>query len=391
MKRIETLIGTNKIMKTKPLTFEQENKIVMLVIKNAMAMKKFLSLIFLLLIFSSASFSKNYKFQKLVDLKNPWGSSFINNNELIVTEKSGKIKVVNINSKKVSEIEHNLNFLEYGQGGLLDILYKDNLIWISYTEKRGNLKTSTSIAKAKLNKKELKFKNIFQAEPPIDSGFHFGSRLAIKGDYLYASAGERGKGMIAQDPTKHPGSIIRIHLDGSIPKDNPKFEGKSNWLPEIYQIGIRNPQGLTLSPFDGKIYLSNHGAKGGDWFGEAKKGENYGWKILGWGGKNYSGIPIGPKWKPGFTKAIQYWVPSIAASAITIYKGDEFKEWNGHALITSLKDQSLRKLKFNDLTNVKEEIIFKDEIGRLRDIQVHPNNGKIYFLAGDSLWLMEKS
>ena len=391
MKHIETLIGTNKSMKAKPLTFEQENKIVMLVIKNAMAMKKFLSLIFLLLIFSSASFSKNYKFQKLVDLKNPWGSSFINNNELIVTEKSGKIKVVNINSKKVSEIEHNLNFLEYGQGGLLDILYKDNLIWVSYTENRGNLKTSTSIAKAKLNKKELKFKNIFQAEPPIDSGYHFGSRLAIKGDYLYASAGERGEGMIAQDPTKHPGSIIRIHLDGSIPKDNPKFEGKSNWLPEIYQIGIRNPQGLTLSPFDGKIYLSNHGAKGGDWFGEAKKGENYGWKILGWGGKNYSGIPIGPKWKPGFTKAIQYWVPSIAASAITIYKGDEFKEWNGHALITSLKDQSLRKLELNDLTNVKEEIIFKDEIGRLRDIQVHPNNGKIYFLAGDSLWLMEKS
>ena len=95
-------------------------------------MKKFLSLIFLLLFFSSASFSENYKLQKLVDLKNPWGASFINNNELIVTEKSGKIKVVNINSKKVSEIEHNLNFLEYGQGGLLDVLYKDNLIWILY-------------------------------------------------------------------------------------------------------------------------------------------------------------------------------------------------------------------------------------------------------------------
>ena len=212
----------------------------------------------------------------------------------------------------------------------------------------------------------------------------------IKDNYLFASAGERGQGMIAQDPTKHPGSIIRINIDGSIPKDNPKFEGKSNWLPEIYQIGIRNPQGLTLSPFDKKIYMSNHGAKGGDWFGEVKKGENYGWKILGWGGKNYSGIPIGPKWKPGFTKAIQYWVPSIATSAITIYKGDEFSEWNGHALITSLKDQSLRKLIFNDLTNVKEDIIFKNEIGRIRDIQVHPNNGKIYFLAGDSLWIMEK-
>ena len=196
--------------------------------------------------------------------------------------------------------------------------------------------------------------------------------------------------MIAQDGSKHPGSIIRIHLDGKIPKDNPKFLDKKDWLPEIFQIGVRNPQGLTLSPFDQKIYISNHGAKGGDWFGEVKKGENYGWKILGWGGTNYSGTKIGPKWKPGFTKAIQYWVPSIATSAITIYKGEEFKEWNGNALITSLKDMSLRKLDFTNLESVKEDIIFQRKIGRIRDIQVHPKNGKIYFLSKESLWIMEK-
>ena len=358
---------------------------------NFLKVKKFFFLIFSILFFSSNSFSQDYNFKKLVKLDGPWGSSFLNDNELIVTEKSGKIKIIDVNLNKVSDIKHNLNFLDYGQGGLLDILFKDGFIYVSYSENRGNWKSSTSIAKAKFDQKELNFKNIFRAEPPIDSGYHFGSRLAIKGDYIYASAGERGQGMIAQDPTKHPGSIIRIHKDGNIPKDNPKFVGKKNWLPEIYQIGIRNPQGLTLSPFDGKIYLSNHGAKGGDWFGEAKKGENYGWKILGWGGKNYSGTKIGPKWKPGFTKAIHYWVPSIATSAITIYKGDEFKEWNGHALITSLKDQSLRKLVFDDLSNIEETIIFKNKIGRIRDIQVHPINGKIYFLAGDKLWMMEKS
>ena len=362
----------------------------MVVDQNYHKVKKIFLLIIFFLLFASKSYSENYKFIKIVELNEPWGSSFINKNELIITEKSGKIKIVNIYSKKILEVKHNLNFLNVGQGGLLDILYNDKYIWISYSEDRGDWKTSTSIAKAKLNKKELNFKNIFQAEPPIDSGYHFGSRLAIKGNYLFASAGERGLGMIAQDPTKHPGSIIRIHIDGSIPKDNPKFEGKSNWLPEIYQIGIRNPQGLTLSPYDKKIYISNHGAKGGDWFGESKKGENYGWKILGWGGKNYSGSKIGPKWKKGFTKAIQYWVPSIATSAITIYKGEEFKEWNGHALITSLKDKSLRKLIFNDLTNVKEDIIFKNKIGRIRDIQIHPLNGKIYFLAGNNLWLMKK-
>ena len=343
------------------------------------------------LLLSGNAYAENLKFTKIINLDKPWGSSFINKDELIITEKNGKIKIVNINSGEVSEVDHNLNFLKVGQGGLLDILHKDNFLWISYSEDRGDWKTSTSIAKAKLDKKELNFKNIFQAEPPIDSGYHFGSRLAIKDNYLFASAGERGQGMIAQDPTKHPGSIIRIHLDGSIPKDNPKFEGKTDWLPEIYQIGVRNPQGLTVSDYDGKIYLSNDGGIGGDWFGVAKKSENYGWKILGWGGKNYSGSKIGPKWKPGFTKAIQYWVPSIATSAITIYEGNEFKDWNGHALITSLKDESLRKLIFNDLSNVKEDLIFKNKVGRIRDIQVHPSNGKIFFLSEDGLWLMEKN
>jgi quinoprotein glucose dehydrogenase len=363
----------------------------MVVDQNFLKVKRYLLLVIFFLLFASIIYSNNYILTIIIYLYEPWGSSFINNVEIIITEKSGKIKIINVISKKITEVKHNLNFLEVGQGGLLDIIYQDNILWISYSENRGDSKTSTSIAKAQLNKQELNFKNIFQANPPIDSGYHFGSRLAIKDNYIYASAGERGQGMIAQDPTKHPGSIIRIHTDGRIPKDNPKFTGKPDWLPEIYQIGVRNPQGLTLSDYDGKIYLSNHGARGGDWFGEAKKGENYGWKILGWGGKNYSGIPIGPKWKLGFTKAIQYWVPSIATSAITIYKGDEFKEWNGHALVTSLKDKSLRKLIFNDLTNVKEDLIFRNNIGRIRDIQVHPVNGKIYFLANNSLWLMEKS
>jgi len=346
---------------------------------------------FLIYFFNQICFANTIQISKIADLEDPWGSTFVNNKELIITEKIGKIKLVNIETGKVNEINHNINFLVDGQGGLLDVIYKDQYVWVSYSEDRGSGKSNTSIARGEFNNKNINFKNIFQASPDINSGYHYGSRLAIKDKQIYASIGERGGGMIAQDPTNHTGSIIRINLDGSIPIDNPKFQGQDNWLPEIYQIGVRNPQGLTYSKFDDKIYASNHGARGGDWFGEIKKGENYGWKILGWGGKNYSGIPIGPKWKPGFTKAIQYWVPSIAASAIAIYDGKEFSEWNGKALITSLKDQSLRTLDFNDLNNVKEEIIFKDKIGRIRDIQIHPTNGKIYFLASDSLWLMEKN
>ncbi len=332
------------------------------------------------------------KLEKIVDnLNKPWSLSFIDKQSVIITEKTGKLLTLNLKDKSFKEIKHNLSIVSLGQGGLLDVLYDNGQVYISYSENRGSFKTSTSVAKGKFNETKIKFKNIFRAEPPIESGYHFGSRLIIKGNYLFITAGERGQGMIAQDFTKHPGSIIRIKVDGSIPTDNPKFQGKKKWLPEIFQIGVRNPQGMALSPYDGKIYLTNHGAKGGDWFGTANFAENYGWKILGWGGTNYSGIKIGPKWKPGFTKAIKYWVPSIAVSALTIYKGNSFKEWNGDALVTSLKDQSLRKIKFKGNKFLSEKIIFKGDIGRIRDIKIQKETGDLYMLSDSGeLWRMYK-
>ena len=353
-------------------------------------MKKIILLIYFLSIANLFGFEA--KLEKIVEgMNKPWSLSFIDQNSILFTEKKGKLFHLDLKNKTISEIKHNLSVLEDGQGGLLDVLYDDKNVYLSYSEKRDGSKTSTSVAKGRFDINNIQFKNIFRADPPIDSGYHFGSRIVKKNNHLYISAGERGKGMIAQDASKHPGSIIRINLDGSIPKDNPKFKGKENWLPEIYQIGVRNPQGMALSPFDNKIYMTNHGAKGGDWFGTANHGENYGWKILGWGGTNYSGTKIGPKWKPGFTKAIKYWVPSIAVSAMAIYKGDEFKEWNGDALITSLKDQSLRKIKFKDNEFISEQIIFQGNIGRIRDIKIQKETGELYMLSDNGeLWRMYK-
>ena len=349
--------------------------------------------IFLFFFVSTNLYAQNIKFEKILgSLDKPWSLSFINKESIIFTEKSGKLFTFNLKNKKKFEIKHDLFVLEDGQGGLLDVLYHEGEIYISYSEYRGQRgATSTSVAKGNFDRQNIRFKNIFRAEPPIDSGYHFGSRLVIKDNHIYITAGERGQGMIAQDQTKHPGSIIRINLDGSIPKDNPKFKGKKDWLPEIYQIGVRNPQGMALSPFDNKIYMTNHGARGGDWFGTANYGENYGWKILGWGGTNYSGSKIGPKWRPGFTKAIKYWVPSIAVSAVIIYKGEAFNKWNGDALITSLKDQSLRRIKFKGKEFISEETIFKGKIGRIRDIKIHKETGELYMLSDKGeLWRMYK-
>jgi len=363
-------------------------------------LKKVVILFFFLDLFVKVNASEFKLTEVINNLARPWSLTFVNETNVLITEKHGSIIQLNLATKEKKEIKNDLQILAYNQGGLLDILYHKNTVYVSYSEKRGNTEnqnriglSSTSIAKAEFNNDYLFFSNIFRAEPPIESGYHFGSRLAIKDNYLYSSIGERGLGMIAQDGSRHPGSIIKIFLDGTIPRDNPKFldPEKEGWLPEIYMIGVRNPQGLALSPFDNKVYMSNHGAKGGDWFGSADDpGGNYGWKILGWGGTNYDSTDIGPKWLPGFAKPLIYWVPSIAVSAITIYKGNEFPNWNGTALITSLKDQSLRKLIFNQNEVLEEKLVFKSKIGRIRDIKVENQTGKIYFLSDQgSLWLLE--
>jgi len=359
------------------------------------SMFKKILIIFLLITINQPILANNFKLKKLINLNKPWSLTFINKDEILISEKSGSLILYNEKIQKKYSIPHNLKFNDDGQGGLLEVLNFKGDIYICYSEDRGSGKTSTSIAKAKFSSSGLIFKNIFQAQPPIKSGYHFGCRMVIQDNqYLYASPGERGQGNIAQDPKQHPGSIIRINLDGSIPKTNPRFTNRPDWLPEIYQIGVRNPQGMTLSPLNNKVYISNHGARGGDFFGEVKFAENYGWKIYCWGGKNYTGIKCGDvqEWDKRFTKTLYTWVPSIAVSAVKIYQGNEFKEWNGQILMTSLKDQSLRKLKFKSENEVgNEEIIFQNKIGRLRDIKID-RQGKIYLLSNDedALWVMKK-
>ena len=348
-----------------------------------------MKILFFLLAFTITFNLHSITLKKLVDIKNGWSLFFINENEIIVTEKKGSIKIFDYKNNSIKNIKHNLNISSLGQGALMDIISYNKEIFVSYSENMANGST-TSLASGIIVNDKINFKNIFRALPVIKSNYHYGGRLVVKNGNIYLTIGDRGKGMISQDYKKHPGSVIRIKIDGNLVLDNPKFENNKSWLPEIFQIGVRNPQGLEYSSVDKKIYMTNHGAMGGDWFGVLKKGENYGWKILGWGGKNYIGTKIGPKWSSEFTKAIHYWVPSIGVSSLIIYNGSEFKKWNGNAIIASLKDQSLRRIVFKDNQFIKEEIIFKNKIGRIRDVELNPNGGKIYLLGENALWELSR-
>ena len=363
-------------------------------------------------IFSEVKFSdyRDYKITKRViqleeiskGLNHPWGMTFIDEDNLLITEKNGNLLKINILSGKKIKINHNLNILHYGQGGLLDIHYHENFVYFTYSHNQGDWYSSTSIARGKLIGDEIKnIEILLIAKPKIDQGYHYGSRIVVKDNYLFASFGERGKGMIAQDPSSHPGSIIRINLDGSVPKDNPKFKDQPNWLSEIYQIGVRNPQGMTLSPFDNEIYISNHGARGGDFVGIVNKGGNYGWKIIGWGGTNYnfSKIGDGEPFKKEYDTPLLSWVPSIAPSNIQFYSGKIFGDWQGDLIVSSLKFHMLIRLDIENNHIVDEEIIFRGckifkepclEIGRIRDIEID-KTGNIYIITDEpnsSLWKM---
>ena len=348
--------------------------------------------------------SEKFKLNEVVKgLNYPWGLTFIDEENLLVTEKNGGLLKININSKKVTKVKHEINSIPFDgrdQGGLLDVLYDNGFLYFSYSHQFEETKTSkkklysTAIARGKLFDDEIKnLEFLLLGKPKLSRNIHWGSRIVINKNLLYAGFGERGLGMIAQDPSKHPGSIIRINIDGSIPKDNPYNTDKPNWLPEIYQIGVRNPQGMAISPKNKKIYFSQHGPRGGDNIGILKKSGNYGWKHVAWGGKEYYGAKIGTEsFKKKYDLPIISWVPSIGVGQINFYSGNTFPEWNGNLIVSATKAGLLFRLVLENDKIIEQEIILNNEIGRIRDFEIGAN-GDIFLIVDDdnsSLWHLSR-
>ena len=340
-------------------------------------------------------------------LEHPWALTFIDKKNIVVTEKDGGLYRINVLTGEKQKIKHNIQHIGYdgsGQGGLLDVYFNpsDGYIYFSYSHKSTKFdrskqlskKSSTAIARGKLIKNEIKnLEVLLIAKPEFLENRHYGSRIAIKGDDLFASFGERGQGMISQDPSKHPGSIIRIKTDGAIPQDNPHFIENKDWLPEIYVIGVRNPQGIAISPHDDELYFSSHGPRGGDHIGEVEFGSNYGWKYIAWGGREYYGLGIGDSpFKDKYKRPLISWVPSMGISTIQFYEGKAFPEWQGDLLVASLNGESLIRLDVENNEIVAKEIIFNDKIGRIRDFKID-YNGNIYLISDSPksyLWKLSK-
>ena len=287
------------------------------------------------------------------------------------------------------KIDHDIPIDGREQGGLLDIVSENNIVWVTCSIQKGR-KYTTAVYRAELqNNKLINEKLIYEALPYIDNGKHFGSRIEILDDYLYVSVGERGKGMIAQDFTNSIGSIIRIHKNGEYPKDNPFIKG-NNWLPELFQIGVRNPQGMTLDPQTKTIYISNHGPKGGDEINIIVAGGNYGWPLVSHGFEYGTDDKVSEHDSlPGFNDPEWVWIPSIAPSGMDFYpmnSGEKvmFPNLQGSLLVGSLKFRRLYSISINkDGLPESESILIDGTLGRIRDVAI-AKDGSILILNDES-------
>jgi aldose sugar dehydrogenase len=319
-------------------------------------------------------------------LDHPWGMAFLPGGDILVTERPGRLRLIHNGALDPRAISGLPKIKAKGQGGLLDVAlhpqYASNgWIYLSYSA-AGKGGVGTEVIRAKLSKHHLTYlQKIFVLQPKSSSGHHFGSRLAFdSSNHLYITVGDRGERTRAQQRSDPAGSVIRLQDDGSILEKNP-WAGSRKDAGAIFSYGHRNPQGLFFDSQTQTLWEHEHGPQGGDELNIIQSGKNYGWPIITYGAEYGFGSSIGEgTHKQGMEQPIYYWVPSIAPSGMTLYRGKKFPNWDGDILIGSLKFKLLVRLQMDGNKAVKEERFLKGKIGRIRDVRTGPK-GYIYLLT----------
>jgi glucose/arabinose dehydrogenase len=323
-------------------------------------------------------------------LEHPWALAFLPDGRMLVTERAGRLRVVDRDGKLVAQPVAGLPRIEeYGQGGLLDVALhprfaENGLVYLSFAE-RGDGGYGTAVLRGRLAGGSLEgVEVIYRQQPKSRGGRHFGSRLVFdRAGFLYVTQGDRGEQDRAQKPDDLAGKVVRLHDDGRVPKDNP-FVGRAGTRPEIFTLGNRNVQGAALHPATGELWTHEHGPQGGDEVNVLRAGVNYGWPVITYGANYGTGTRIGEGTaKPGMAQPLHYWVPSIAPSGMAFYTGDRFTRWKGDLFVGALRDQLLVRLRLDGEKVAKEERMLQGAVGRIRDVRQGPE-GFLYLLVDSS-------
>jgi len=324
------------------------------------------------------------------NLVNPWGLAFLPDGRMLVTERPGRLRIVDGEGKASAPLRGIPSRIAVrSQAGLLDVALDPNfaqnrLVYLSFAEDRGEGKWGTSVARGRLSGDESALESleiIFRQEPAHAGHAHFGSRLVFDRDgNLFVTLGDRfDLRSQAQNPANHIGKIVHIKPAGGPAANNP-FLNREDAKPEIWSMGHRNVQSAALHPQTGELWTVEHGARGGDEVNIPGKGKNYGWPVITYG-VDYSGAKIGEGTKkPGLEQPVYYWDPSIAPSGMAFYTGDKFPAWRGSILVGALASRLVSRLETNGNRVTGEERMLENLGERIRDVRQGPD-GLVYLLT----------
>jgi glucose/arabinose dehydrogenase len=352
----------------------------------------------------------------------PWAMDFLPGSGLpvtsaaLVTEKEGRLLLVNVATGERKEVAGAPSVVAQGQGGLLDVVAApsfagDGMIYLTFSEASSNGGAQLALARARLvmgGQPRLENLQVIWRNPTGGKGGHYGARIAFApdGQSLFLSAGERQRFTPAQDMSLPMGKILHLTLDGKPAGDNPwagrtgeasvqvtdppadseaaktapsrtvQWPGTNLTPAETWTLGHRNPLGLAFAP-DGRLWEVEMGPRGGDELNLVVRGRNYGYPHVS-NGDNYNGVPI-PDHKPGdgFEPPKVYCNPSISPGGFIIYTGDKFPQWKGDALLGALSGQALIRVDIDgDKAKNAEQWDMK---ARIRAVDQGPD-GSIYLL-----------
>lgn len=320
-------------------------------------------------------------------LERPWGAAFLPDGRMLVTERPGRLHILG-RGGELTEIAGTPTVFAQGQGGLLDVaLAPDfaatNHVYLSFARPGPGGSAATALGRGTLQGDSLAgFETLFTQTPWITGDKHFGSRIAFDtpapgtSGHVFLTTGERFQFDPAQDTSNTLGTVVRLHLDGSIPADNP-FVGQAG-DDAIWSYGHRNLEAAGVHPGTGDLWVVEMGPLGGDELNRVERGANYGWPTVSWG-RHYDGSDIpDPDTRPEFADAATWWSPVISPSGLAFYTADVFPAWTGSVMIGSLTRQGLVRLVIEDGEVTHQEIVPLD--ARIREVEAGPD-GHVYLLT----------
>jgi len=333
-------------------------------------------------------------------LENPWGLAFLPDGRMLVTERPGRMRIVERDGTPGAPLDGLPPVMASGQGGLLDVVlhprFADNR-WVYWTfAEAGEGGAATAVARGRLDGNRLAgVQVIFRQSPKVSGGNHFGSRLVFARDgRLFVGLGDRfHRKDDAQTLDNHMGKVVRIEADGMVPPDNP-FVLRAAAKPEIWSYGHRNIQGAALHPDSGVLWTVGHGPQGGDELNVSKPGANYGWPVITYGRNYGSGTPIGEGTeRADVTPPVTHWGPrSIAPSGMAFLTSDRYPGWKGQLFVGALAGQKLVRLELDGSRVVGRHDLLPDRDARIRDVRQGPD-GWLYVLTDSrdgQIWRLER-